>query len=156
MRARVSDIARRQCRSRSWASGVNCAAKSLSETLSSEGSNSTRIRKVLESWSPCSSACRILPPCSKMNPETRATTPLRSGQLRRRMADFFMDCLLFAKGLFPLGCSCRTVQEDLRRPQPCQLTVVSAREHPHYPILVCWREENRGANFLKDVHAGLV
>ena len=46
---RMSDSANRQFRSSSFARGVNCEAKSPNDKSSSEGSNSTRIRKVLES-----------------------------------------------------------------------------------------------------------
>src|ERR1035438_2895366 len=49
-------------------------------------SNSTRVRKRLESSSPCSSFERMLPLCRQMKSAMAATIPLRSGQETRRMA----------------------------------------------------------------------
>src|SRR5208283_1707088 len=83
----------------------------------SAGSNSTRVRKRLEAASPCSSLTRMLPPWRKMNSAIEATTPLRSGQETRRIAEvcianfgfYQRPCVLLR---IPVAGSARSISAD--------------------------------------------
>src|ERR1039457_3891049 len=81
-----------------WANSKRSKAKS-------DVSNSTRVRKRFDSSSPCSSLDKMLPPGRKMNSAIEATTPLRSGQETRRMAELCIgDSVGFPRvPLCPLG-----------------------------------------------------
>src|SRR5271165_314250 len=91
MRERSEERARRQSIWKSRAMGAKRSGNS--ERLKSKlvASNSTRVRKRLDSSSPCSSLDRMLPLWRKMKSDIEATTPLRSGQEISRMADLVIE-----------------------------------------------------------------
>src|SRR5271168_2510979 len=89
MRGRLLELdwASRQSIWKSRAMGAKCAANWARSKSKLAASNSTRVRKRLDSSSPCSSLNRMLPLWRKMKSAIEATTPLRSGQETRRMAE---------------------------------------------------------------------
>src|ERR1019366_7271256 len=87
MRGRSAEWASRQSIWKSRAMGAKRSENWARSKSKSAGSNSTRVRKRLDSSSPCSSLNRMLPLWRKMNSAIEATTPLRSGQETRRMAE---------------------------------------------------------------------
>src|SRR5208282_388842 len=90
-RGRSLERASRQSIWKSRAMGAKRSGNSARSKSNSAGSNSTRVRKRLDSASPCSSLNRMLPWWRKMKSAMVATIPLRSGQETSRMAEVGMD-----------------------------------------------------------------
>src|SRR5437667_5140243 len=133
MRGQYFESASRYCIWNLDATGSKWRQNSESGKSNSEGSNSTRIRNRLDSASPCSSAKRMFPLWRKMKSAILATTPLRSGQLTSRMAEFFItDCVVRSLRPQPnVQLYFESTVSDLSR----SLVLHSLLIHPSAPLL---------------------